>query len=154
MLYSCDMGAHIEESVPLFGLQKQIRVIVNCRFLDFNQLSSLRHYPANTTRLPNVWPMLGQRRRRWANIGRTFGRCVVCCVHVLPRYYLIKKNSPYYIVIIKLIIVMYNHFKTVINISLFYWPLIMIVSIISLSNTMQNQSFLRNVYFLCISLIT
>ena len=34
-------------------------------------------YPANTTHLPNVWPMLGQRRRRWANIGQILGRCSV-----------------------------------------------------------------------------
>ena len=33
--------------------------------------------PANTTHLPNVGPMLDQRRRRWANIGPTLGRCVV-----------------------------------------------------------------------------
>ena len=33
--------------------------------------------PANTTQLPDVWPMLDQRRRRWANIGQTLGRCVV-----------------------------------------------------------------------------
>ena len=33
--------------------------------------------PGNTTHLPNVWPMLGQRHRRWANIGQTLGRCVV-----------------------------------------------------------------------------
>ena len=32
---------------------------------------------ANTSHLPNVWPMLGQRRRRWANIDRTLGGCVV-----------------------------------------------------------------------------
>ena len=36
--------------------------------------------PVNTTHLPNVWPMLGQRRRRWANIGQTLGRCVVFAV--------------------------------------------------------------------------
>ena len=29
------------------------------------------------THMPNVWPMLGQRRRRWANIGQTLGKCVV-----------------------------------------------------------------------------
>ena len=33
--------------------------------------------PANTTHLPNVRPMLGLRRRRWANIGQTLGRLVV-----------------------------------------------------------------------------
>ena len=33
--------------------------------------------PANTTHRPNVWPMLGRRRRRWANIGQTLGLCVV-----------------------------------------------------------------------------
>ena len=27
--------------------------------------------------LPNVWPMLGQRRRRLANIGQLLGRCVL-----------------------------------------------------------------------------
>ena len=40
-------------------------------------------FPANTTHLPNVWPMLGQRRRRWADIGQTLGRCVVCAEIVL-----------------------------------------------------------------------
>ena len=34
-------------------------------------------HTANTTQLPNVWPMLGQRRRRWAGIGQTLSRCVV-----------------------------------------------------------------------------
>ena len=36
--------------------------------------------PANTTHLPNVWAMLGQRRRRWANIA-----CRVCWVRWLIR---------------------------------------------------------------------
>ena len=30
--------------------------------------------PGNTTDVSNVWPMLVQRRRRWANIGQTLGR--------------------------------------------------------------------------------
>ena len=30
-----------------------------------------------TTHPPNVCPMLGQRRRRWANISQTVGKCVV-----------------------------------------------------------------------------
>ena len=34
-------------------------------------------YPANMTNLPNVWLMLGQRRRRWSNIGQTLGKFVV-----------------------------------------------------------------------------
>ena len=33
--------------------------------------------PVNTTNLPKVRPMLGHRRRRWANIGQTLGRFVV-----------------------------------------------------------------------------
>ena len=45
----------------------------------FNTVPSGRpgDVPGNRTHLPNVWPMLGQRRRRWANIGQTLGRCVV-----------------------------------------------------------------------------
>ena len=34
-------------------------------------------FPENTTHLPDVRPMLAQRRRRWANIGQTLGKCVV-----------------------------------------------------------------------------
>ena len=33
--------------------------------------------PTNTTNICNVLPTLGQRRRRWASIGQTLGRCVV-----------------------------------------------------------------------------
>ena len=33
--------------------------------------------PANTTHRSNVGRILGQRRRRWANIGSTFDRCAV-----------------------------------------------------------------------------
>ena len=33
--------------------------------------------PENTTHLVTIWPILGQRRRRWANIGQTLVRCVV-----------------------------------------------------------------------------
>ena len=33
--------------------------------------------PANTRHPHNVGPMLGQRRRRWTNIGPTLGRCLV-----------------------------------------------------------------------------
>ena len=33
--------------------------------------------PANTRHRPNVEPMLGQRRRRWANIGSPLGRCLL-----------------------------------------------------------------------------
>ena len=50
--------------------------------------------PANTTRRPNVGPMLGCRPRRWVNIGVTLGRCVVFVgIHVIAyngvRYWLI-----------------------------------------------------------------
>ena len=38
---------------------------------------ALCHIPVNTTHLPNVRPMLGQRRRRWANISQTLGGWVV-----------------------------------------------------------------------------
>ena len=34
-------------------------------------------FPANKIHQPDVGPMLGQRRRRWTNIGPTLGRCVV-----------------------------------------------------------------------------
>ena len=34
------------------------------------------YYPANMIHRPNVGVMLGQRRRRWANIGTTLGRCL------------------------------------------------------------------------------
>ena len=34
-------------------------------------------YPANMRHRPNVKLMLGQRRRRWTNIGSTLGRCLV-----------------------------------------------------------------------------
>ena len=34
-------------------------------------------HPAHMTHLSNVWPMLDQRRRRWANIDQTLDRCVV-----------------------------------------------------------------------------
>ena len=33
--------------------------------------------PANTTILPNVWPMVAHRLRRWPTIGQALGRCVV-----------------------------------------------------------------------------
>ena len=32
---------------------------------------------ANTTHRSNAGPMLGQRRRRWANTGSALDRCVV-----------------------------------------------------------------------------
>ena len=38
-------------------------------------------HPANTMHQPNVGPMLGQRRRRWTNIGPTLGRCIVFAGH-------------------------------------------------------------------------
>ena len=48
---------------------------------DNGQVFTLREWissgPANTTHRPNAGPMLGQRRRRWANIGPALGRCVV-----------------------------------------------------------------------------
>ena len=33
--------------------------------------------PANTRHPPNAGPMLGQRRRRWTNIGPALGGCLV-----------------------------------------------------------------------------
>ena len=33
--------------------------------------------PANTNHSPNVGSMWGKRRKLWANIGPTLGRCVV-----------------------------------------------------------------------------
>ena len=33
--------------------------------------------PANMIHLPNIGPMLGQRRRRWTNIGPVLGECLV-----------------------------------------------------------------------------
>ena len=34
-------------------------------------------YPANTRHLPNAASMLGQRRRRWASIETSLGKCLV-----------------------------------------------------------------------------
>ena len=34
-------------------------------------------YSTNTTNLPNVWPMLAHRLRRWPNISQTLGKFVV-----------------------------------------------------------------------------
>ena len=41
-----------------------------------------QYYPAKTTHLPNDWPMLAHRRRRWASIGQSLGIlfCRVCWV--------------------------------------------------------------------------
>ena len=50
--------------------------------------------PANTRHRPNVGPMLGQRRRRWPNIGSTLGRCLVFAgpVPYIYHYHLILIN--------------------------------------------------------------
>ena len=45
--------------------------------LHFNSFEVASRYPANTIHLPNVLPMLGQRRRRWTNICQTLGRWVL-----------------------------------------------------------------------------
>ena len=55
------------------------------QYITHDYFSSTNVYPANTTHLPNVWPMLGQRRRRWANIGQTLGRCVVFAGQALQQ---------------------------------------------------------------------
>ena len=34
-------------------------------------------WPANTTHLPHVWPMLAHRLRRWPSFCQTLSRCVV-----------------------------------------------------------------------------
>ena len=44
-----------------------------------------RHYAANTSHRSNVWPVLGRRRRRWANIGPAFGPCVVFAGYPVNR---------------------------------------------------------------------
>ena len=40
-------------------------------------ISRTLSYPENTTHLPNVWPVLAHRLRRWPNIGQTLSRCAV-----------------------------------------------------------------------------
>ena len=41
--------------------------------------------PVKTTYPRNVWPMLGHRRRRWANIGQALCKCVVI-IGLLPNH--------------------------------------------------------------------
>ena len=44
-----------------------------------------QHTPANTRRWTNAVLMLGQRRRRWANINTTLGHRLVFAVLLLDR---------------------------------------------------------------------
>ena len=56
--------------------------------------------PASTIHQPDVGPMLGQRRTRWNNIGRTLGWCIVlagmlhCVFWYHGLYYYSWFNSP------------------------------------------------------------
>ena len=54
-------------------------MITSCRAVKIRDDVPFRYhtvYPPSS-HLPNVWPVLDQRRRRWANTGQTLGRCVV-----------------------------------------------------------------------------
>ena len=55
-------------------------------------LANHDYIPANTEHLPNVVLMLGQRRRRWANIETAFGECPVFAgIVVFNLFYLSTK---------------------------------------------------------------
>ena len=59
-------------------------------------------YPANTSRWPNVGLMLGQRRRRWANIKPTLGQHLVfeglnSNCGCIPRSYLGAKSQEHHL---------------------------------------------------------
>ena len=55
-------------------------------FTDLDTCAVRDIIPANTTHRSNVVPMLGQRRRRWANIGTTLDRCVVFAGMLVQHY--------------------------------------------------------------------
>ena len=59
VVYLTLSSLHVSISAP--------RALLECR----------KCIPANTTHRHNVGPMLGRRRRRWADVGSTLGRCVV-----------------------------------------------------------------------------
>ena len=78
----------------------------------------LLHHPANTRRSPNVGSIMGQRRRRWANIEPTLGeRLVFAWMHSSSWIIWVPQNlfsTPFvkcnvYIKTIKTIVIFHSH---------------------------------------------
>ena len=76
--------------IKLFGLMIIIYIISEACFMTFTVSHIFIHfgrklsrvkvasgilYPADSTHLPNGWPMLSHRLWRWPSIGQTLGRC-------------------------------------------------------------------------------
>ena len=55
--------------VPIALVQRQVNAVLLLALSEDN--------PVNTRRSPNAGSMLGQRRRRWANIEPALGECLV-----------------------------------------------------------------------------
>ena len=60
-----------------------------------NLLSTVN--PANTGHSPNAVSMLGQRRRRWANIGTSLSECPVFAGLLFPNTHCRRSSFVVYI---------------------------------------------------------
>ena len=63
---------------------RRLRERIEERWPEKSYEVSVKPRPTNTTRRSNVGPMLGERRRRWTNIGPGLDRIVCWTRHIDP----------------------------------------------------------------------